>query len=366
MSSYSWTGSEYDRMSKQAQERFLADSETVGERFVEVLKEARQALRGMPLGPADIGSVLQLYGSMMKLGASTVRIRRILERDHETVQSHGRELVGLTRDENETFERWFAQLTEFDQRLADLDVAAIDIYFPGLPHELLEVVGGDVDFARLYNEELVPRYGIRKGSVPRALEHFVRDFSGDVGYRNRDVAPNVTSKEILGDQFYVEGHSPFEETFVRPAALARIARLSEALEQCRAVVAALVREHWDFRELAEIGSHRDVSLEVTMGDRFENIDGSTIVNRSLVERSFNKVKDEHGTEVAAALAAVAEEIARSGNRDAGETFDSFNEELQRQEPRKNVLRNLWSGVTGALPSLLQLTEVVERISKLFS
>jgi len=108
-----------------------------------------------------------------------------------------------------------------------------------------------------------------------------------------------------------------------------------------------------------------VIKEVVMGDKFENIHHATIVNRSVVQNAFNKVKAEYDEETAAALKIVADEIERSKDRDAAENFNSFNEELQRPEPKKSVLRTLWTGVTIALPSILQMTDVVTNISKLF-
>jgi hypothetical protein len=102
-----------------------------------------------------------------------------------------------------------------------------------------------------------------------------------------------------------------------------------------------------------------------MSDKFENIHNATIVNRSLVEKSFNQVKSDFDQETADALKLVAKEIEKSGNKEAAENFDSFNEELQKPEPKKSVLRVLWGGVTTALPSILQITDVVTKISKLF-
>lgn len=108
-----------------------------------------------------------------------------------------------------------------------------------------------------------------------------------------------------------------------------------------------------------------INKEIIMGDKFENIQNATIINRSLVEKSFNKIRGDFDEETAEALKEVAAEIERSGNREAAENFDSFNEELQKAEPKKSVLRALWGGVTVALPSILQMTDVVTKISKLF-
>src|SRR5215211_5184912 len=118
------------------------------------------------------------------------------------------------------------------------------------------------------------------------------------------------------------------------------------------------------------GSHvhqgDSIREEFTVGDRFENISGSTIINRSTVENAFNRVQKDFDQETANALLKVAEEIEKSGNKEAAEMFESFNEELQKPEPKKPVLRSLWAGMVEAMPTLAQLTDVVAKISTLFS
>ena len=99
-------------------------------------------------------------------------------------------------------------------------------------------------------------------------------------------------------------------------------------------------------------------------DKFENIHGSTIVNRSMVEKSFNKVKSDFDEETAVALKKVADEIEKSRNKEAAENFESFNEELQKPEPRRATMHALWSGVTTALPTITQMTDVTTKIAKL--
>jgi hypothetical protein len=106
------------------------------------------------------------------------------------------------------------------------------------------------------------------------------------------------------------------------------------------------------------------TTEVTMGDKFENIHTSTIVIHSLVEKSFNKFRNDFDEETADALKKIADEIAKSNNEDAAEIFTLFNEELQQPEPKKSVLRSLWSGITTSLPTIVQMTDVVTKITKL--
>ena len=106
-------------------------------------------------------------------------------------------------------------------------------------------------------------------------------------------------------------------------------------------------------------------VEVHMGDKFSNISGP-IINRSLVESSFNKVKAQVGNEAADVLAKAAELIEASGNRQAAELFEQFNEELQRPEPRKSVLSTAWDGIVKIVPAISSIAGAAAAISKLFA
>jgi hypothetical protein len=104
-----------------------------------------------------------------------------------------------------------------------------------------------------------------------------------------------------------------------------------------------------------------------MGDRI-NVKGSgnTIVNHSTVQNAFNKVKSEYGEATGRALRSVEQAINESGNKDAAENFESFNEELQKPEPKKSLLKTMWQGTLAALPTLKELPDVVHQITKLFT
>jgi len=91
----------------------------------------------------------------------------------------------------------------------------------------------------------------------------------------------------------------------------------------------------------------------------------TIVNRSQVENAFNKINREHDEETAKAILQVEEAVNRSGNLEAVENFDAFNEELGKPEPKKSLLKTLWSGLLEALPAIKELPSVVDNITKLF-
>jgi ribosomal protein S1 len=109
-----------------------------------------------------------------------------------------------------------------------------------------------------------------------------------------------------------------------------------------------------------INAGRDINAPIAdslrMGDNI-------VVNNSIVENAFNKVKSEYNAD---ALKAVEEEINKSGNKEAAENFESFNEELSKPTPKQSILKTLWKGTLAALPSLSQFTSIISNIEKLFN
>lgn len=101
---------------------------------------------------------------------------------------------------------------------------------------------------------------------------------------------------------------------------------------------------------------------INMGDTYENIRGATIINRGLVENSFNTVSHKFDQETAKAIKNLAEIVNKSGNKAAAELFDEFNKELVKNEPRKSMLRSLWDGIKRELPAVKDLVEVAAKIA----
>jgi hypothetical protein len=58
-------------------------------------------------------------------------------------------------------------------------------------------------------------------------------------------------------------------------------------------------------------------------------------------------------------------VHKSGNAEAGQVFEAFNEELQKPEPKKSLLRTFWNGLAAALPTLLSLPGAAESALKIF-
>jgi hypothetical protein len=101
-----------------------------------------------------------------------------------------------------------------------------------------------------------------------------------------------------------------------------------------------------------------------MSDTFSNITNSTIVNRSLVEHAFNRTKSELGEDTATILLKIAELVAQSNNKEAGELLDQFNEELGKPEPRKSLLKRSWDGLMTILPAVSSIAGAAAAIAKL--
>jgi hypothetical protein len=106
--------------------------------------------------------------------------------------------------------------------------------------------------------------------------------------------------------------------------------------------------------------------EVIMGDKFENIQNATIVNRSHVENAFNTARETLGADVADAIVQLAEAVERSQNAAAGAIFNQFTGELECTEPDRSKLRQLWDGLVALVPDITAMAGLAETIAKLFS
>lgn len=58
-------------------------------------------------------------------------------------------------------------------------------------------------------------------------------------------------------------------------------------------------------------------------------------------------------------------VAASGNKEAGELLDQFNEELAKPEPRKSLLKRSWDGLVQVLPTVTTVANATTAVAKLF-
>lgn len=122
----------------------------------------------------------------------------------------------------------------------------------------------------------------------------------------------------------------------------------------------------DASETSKIIVYGDYTEETIMGDKFENIQGSTIVNRSTLTNAMNEVEYKHDAEVAAALSEIAAFIEKEENEGAAVLMNSFAEEAAKEEPDKSKLSQLWQGITAVVPGVTALAGAVGAVAKLLA
>jgi hypothetical protein len=120
----------------------------------------------------------------------------------------------------------------------------------------------------------------------------------------------------------------------------------------------------DFAKLAQYGSFLDFKIINIMGDNFENISG-TIINRSIVTNSLNKISHQLDDESADLLKKITQEVEKSGNNDAKDNMEEFHREIQKPEPKKSLLKSFWTGVVTAVPALIsnadKVLSIIEKV-----
>ena len=101
-----------------------------------------------------------------------------------------------------------------------------------------------------------------------------------------------------------------------------------------------------------------------MGDKFENVSQSTVINKSQVDQSFTETSAISANELTEMLTELATIIAATRNHEAAEQFEAFREEAERERPRKAVLQTLWTSITALLPSIEKAADVVAKVVRL--
>jgi hypothetical protein len=113
-------------------------------------------------------------------------------------------------------------------------------------------------------------------------------------------------------------------------------------------------------------STTNININNLMGDVINAGAGATIVNRSAVSNAFNALIARNNQATAEALKSVSDHVAKSGNKEAGELMDAFNEEVAKANPKKSVLKGLWDRVCQVLPTVTELVKASGEIVKFFS
>lgn len=103
--------------------------------------------------------------------------------------------------------------------------------------------------------------------------------------------------------------------------------------------------------------------KIIMGDNFEHIVNSTVINKSLLQNSLNKYADNEN--IISALKKLEKIVFDSENRDAIDTFNNMNEELAQISPSKSKIKAFWNMLIDILPTIKNMTDIVATITSLF-
>jgi hypothetical protein len=103
---------------------------------------------------------------------------------------------------------------------------------------------------------------------------------------------------------------------------------------------------------------------VHYGDILSDINNSTVVTRSSVERAFNKLCADDHEDAAKVLLRLGELVARSDNAAAGALFSALTGELQKPAPKKSVLKSMWDGLVAILPDTAKLADAAAKLLSL--
>ena len=109
-----------------------------------------------------------------------------------------------------------------------------------------------------------------------------------------------------------------------------------------------------------------VNKEVIMGDKFENISNSTIVNRSSVQSALNSQTVSGHPELAEALQKIADLVERSQNVAAGALFNGLAEEIKKPTPQKTIIHQCWDGLVKVVPDVAKLAGAAAAIARLLA
>lgn len=103
---------------------------------------------------------------------------------------------------------------------------------------------------------------------------------------------------------------------------------------------------------------------VDIGDKFSDIEGSTIVNRSMIANALTRLRDTPKRKYYETLAHVGALVEGSGSREAVEYFDCLSEELARSEPREAIARAMWEQILAIIPDAAEAAPIAIGIRNL--
>jgi hypothetical protein len=213
----------------------LASLTALGQLFLELSKEIRAVLRARErkrMSLAGVGSLLQLYGSSIKLRDSSLQLRKALEHPSERSIFNDRTLL----------HEFMEEVKVFGEHLSQVDLYAIEIYFPELKRELDLARGADRDvIVSLYANQLT-KSNINKGKIRGVLKLLSAQYYPDGSWKDwRGECVGARMSRIHSYDEYLEVSKLRED----------LLNLISLLDRCRILISKIVGENWSYREILE-------------------------------------------------------------------------------------------------------------------
>jgi hypothetical protein len=194
---------------------------------LDVLKEIRDSITKAKGQRQDLiakGTFLELYGSATRLLGQAEQIGALRGKSSSKLL-----LPGALRE-------FFMEVRKFGAILSRANAYAIEVYHPGLADALTAVRGRDIEMISTF-EKIGAQFGLNESELQR-----VRTL-----YLNFDaLGPNSATFEEARWE-YRSFHS-----FAEPDVLEAFDQLSECLGPFCQVLADVIRQSWDFKELATL------------------------------------------------------------------------------------------------------------------
>lgn len=102
-----------------------------------------------------------------------------------------------------------------------------------------------------------------------------------------------------------------------------------------------------------------------MGDKFENIHNSNIVNRSKVVNAFNTLSDDDDQDLKDALRQIVEAVEALDDEEASDVAEELVDAVANKK-KPSVIKALWTSLQEAAPVVSTLSGAAATIAGLFA
>ena len=184
--------------------------------LLDAAKEIRDIV-GQNAPPANLASAEDL----LALRDASLTLRQTLANISEVINAEG----PITQAGKRRIHEFIERVNLFVTRLNRLNLSIIEIYYPELRIKSEMLYNPDMDILFYIQGRLGPRFNEK---IPNIIESFSKfQMNGELISQYSAFTRLVSDDEVKG----------------------ALAQLRDSLERCEALIAATIRENWDFKEL---------------------------------------------------------------------------------------------------------------------